>query len=131
MPKKPSRKYLVKKLDKIFSIYIRLRDSDENGFCKCISCGKKSFWRDVDAGHFVGRRHLITRFDPKNVYAQCRYCNRYLGGHQYPYSVALEKLEKGLPDKLFKKSKKTIKLSTNDLILLINKYKKRTEKLDK
>ena len=131
MPKKPSRKYLVKKLDAVFSIYIRLRDSDKNGFCKCISCKKKAFWREVDAGHFVGRRHLITRFDPKNVYAQCRYCNRYSSGNQYAYSIALEKLEKGLPDKLFKKSRQTIKLSNDELILLINKYKKRTENLDK
>ena len=131
MPKKPSRKSLVKKLDKIFSIYIRLRDSDNNGYCKCISCKIKYHYKEVDAGHFIGRRHLITRFEPKNVYAQCRYCNRYLSGNQYLYSVALEKLEKNLPAKLLKKSRKTIKLSNNELILLINKYKKLTDKLNK
>ena len=131
MPKKPTRKYLVKKLDGVFSIYIRLRDSDKGGFCKCISCHKKVFWREVDAGHFVGRRHLITRFDPQNVYAQCRYCNRYLAGNQYLYSVALEKIEKGLSDKLLKKSRKTLKLLNDDIMLLINKYKKLVKNLYK
>ena len=33
---------LKKKLDKIFSEYIRLRDCDYKGNCKCISCGKEA-----------------------------------------------------------------------------------------
>ncbi len=32
---------LKKKLDKIFSEYIRKRDSDYKGYCKCISCSKE------------------------------------------------------------------------------------------
>ena len=131
MPRKISRKGLIKKLDTIFSIYIRLRDSDKNGFCKCISCKKKYHYKDVDAGHFIGRRHLATRFDPKNVYAQCRYCNRYVAGNQYLYSLSLEKKESGLPAKLLKKSRKTIKLSNDDLLSLINKYKNLVEELNK
>ena len=131
MPRKVTRKSLIKKLDTIFSIYIRLRDANKDGFCKCISCQKINHWKDVDAGHFIGRRHLITRYDPKNVYAQCRYCNRYLAGNQYLYSVSLKKIDSNLPEKLLRKSRKTIKLSNDELLVLIKKYKKLVEKLEK
>ena len=131
MPRKVTRKSLIKKLDTIFSIYIRLRDANKDGFCKCISCQKINHWKDVDAGHFIGRSHLITRYDPKNVYAQCRYCNRYLAGNQYLYSVSLKKIDSNLPEKLLRKSRKTIKLSNDELLVLIKKYKKLVEKLEK
>lgn len=36
------------KLDRIFSEYIRLRDADNNGYIRCISCGKIVFWKDTD-----------------------------------------------------------------------------------
>jgi len=130
MPRKASRKTLIKKLDRIFSLYIRLRDSDKKGFCKCISCQKKFLFEDVDAGHFIGRRHLSTRYDPENVYAQCRYCNRYLSGNQYLYSISLEKIKKGLPKKLLKKSREILKLSNDELISLITKYKNLLDKME-
>lgn len=64
----------VDALDRAFSKFIRLRDSDDNGLCRCISCGKLHMWDDIDCGHFVNRRHMGTRFDEKNCNAQCRSC---------------------------------------------------------
>jgi len=40
MPKKPSRKTLVDKADKVFSEYIRRRYADDNGVTECFTCGK-------------------------------------------------------------------------------------------
>ena len=53
---------LKAKLDKLFSEYIRKRDSDHRGVCKCISCGKEApaFGGSIHAGHFMSRRHLAT-----------------------------------------------------------------------
>ena len=68
---------LKDKLDRIFSTYIRLRDSDENGYGRCISCNKIIHWKEGDAGHAVNRRHLSLRYDEKNVNLQCRSCNRF------------------------------------------------------
>ena len=76
MPKKASRKTWIKKLDKIFSEYIRKRDSDANGFGKCCTCNKKLHYKDAHAGHFMSRRHYATRWDPENVAMQCSYCNK-------------------------------------------------------
>ena len=123
MPKKVTRKSLIKRLDTIFSLYIRLRDADKNGFCTCITCKKKYHYKELDAGHFISRRHFSVRYDPFNVYSQCRYCNRYNAGQQYIYSIELEKKETGLPKRLLEKSKKTVKLSNDELISLINRYK--------
>ena len=120
--KKKSRKSIVKRLDIVFSLYIRLKNSDENGFCKCISCQKIQHYKEVDAGHFISRRHMSTRYDVDNVFPQCRYCNRYVAGNQWLYSQALEKIKKNLPEKLYLKSKQTVKYSNEDLESLISYY---------
>ena len=44
MPRKLTRKTLIKKLDTIFSIYIRRKNS-VNEIAKCITCGKKDHWK--------------------------------------------------------------------------------------
>ena len=44
MPRKTSRKTLEKKLDAVFSEYIRRKYADKNGIVSCYTCGKKKFW---------------------------------------------------------------------------------------
>ena len=125
--KKPKRKTLINKLDRIFSEYIRKRDADKKGFVKCITSGKKYYYTEVDAGHFISRKEMSTRWNEENVYAQSRYDNRYRYGKQYEYSLALEKKKKGLPKHLYKLSKETVKYSIEDLQELIDKYKKKLD----
>lgn len=79
------------KLDKVFSVFIRLRDANANGYVRCISCGKIQHWKDVDNGHYVNRKHLSTRWHEKNCNAQCRECNRFDEGNPLGYSRGLEK----------------------------------------
>lgn len=69
-----SKPNLVKKLDRIFSLYIRLRDVMPNGYVRCIACGQIKSFEDVDCGHFHSRRHMATRFNEDNCHAECRYC---------------------------------------------------------
>ena len=123
--KNPKRSTLIKKLDKIFSEYIRKRDADKKGYVKCITSGKKYHYTEVDAGHFISRKEMATRWHEDNVYAQSRYDNRYRYGKQYEYSLALEKKKKGLPKHLYNLSKETVKYSITDLQNLIDKYKKK------
>ena len=65
---------LVKKLDRIFAQYIRLRDVMPNGYGQCISCGRIKHYRDLDCGHFYGRTHMSIRFDEDDCNAECKYC---------------------------------------------------------
>lgn len=82
---------LKSKLDCLFSRYIRLRDANQYGYCRCISCGKIVHWKECDAGHYVNRRHMGLRYDEKNVNAQCRACNRFDEGNQIGYTRGLIK----------------------------------------
>jgi len=87
-------KTLQRKLDNLFSVYIRILHADLNGYVKCISCGKLLHFSKIDCGHFVNRncKNETLRFSPKNCFPQCRHCNFYYEGN--PAGYALEIIEK-------------------------------------
>lgn len=72
---------LREKLDNVFSLFIRLRDSDDNGFCTCISCGSVHHYKQMDCGHFIPREELGTRYNLENCNSQCINCNRHQSGN--------------------------------------------------
>ena len=86
---KPSRKNskpdLVKKLDTVFALYIRLRDVMPSGYGKCISCGRIFPFSQLDCGHFHSRRHMATRWDEDNANIECQACNRVSSDHLIKY----------------------------------------------
>ena len=43
--RKPKRKTLIKKLDTVFSEYIRRKYADKKGIVSCYTCGKKAYWK--------------------------------------------------------------------------------------
>jgi hypothetical protein len=123
---------LKTKLDRIFSEYIRLRDSDSNGYCRCISCGAIHHWKECDAGHYVNRSHMSTRFDEKNVNAQCRRCNRFDEGNQIGYTKGLiRKYGSGIINELDVKKHSVSKITRAEYELLINHYKVEVMELKK
>ena len=125
MPKKKlSRSNIIKKLDLLFSLYIRLRDA-KNEMVECFTCGKVAHYKDnMQCGHFQGRKHYSTRWDTMNCQVQCKSCNVFKYGEQFIFGQRLDaKYGEGTADKLQQKARKMVKLSTNDLEMLINKYK--------
>lgn len=121
---------LIKKLDNIFSKFIRLRDSDSNGYCRCISCGSIHFWKNIHNGHFVNRQHIATRFNEKNCNAQCVKCNTFDEGNNIGYMKGLiKKYGQGIIDELYILKKSSSKLSDFELNILIDHYKKEVDKL--
>ena len=128
MPKKPSRKTLVKKLDKVFSDYIRLRTADKQGIVECVTCGKKDQWKSMDCGHFMSRKHISTRWHEDNCQVQCKACNVFRYGEQYKYSLWLGK-EKA--DELHQLSKQTLKLFDYDIEDMIKIYSEKVASLKK
>jgi len=122
-------KTLDRKLCKIFSEYIRKRDS-ENGYCRCITCRSVRHWKEVDAGHFMNRDRKNTRFNEKNVNAQCISCNRFKSGLQYEHGQAIDKKHgKGTANDLTLKSKIPLKMSAFHYKELIEKYKKKLKEV--
>lgn len=126
MPKK-TLKYWKNKIDKPFHEYIRRRDVDNHtGMGECISCGKSIHFTESDAGHFIGRQHLATRYDERNVHIQCRKCNRFEYGRQYEYSIALGE---ELSQELLIKSKGVLKLTDPEWLEIYNTYNTKLKEL--
>ena len=124
--KKLSRSKLVKKLDMVFSKYIRISSADKSGYCTCITCGVKKHHSEIQAGHFMSRKHYSTRWDERNVKSQCIGCNMFKQGEQYKYSLFLGK---DASEVLYLKSKETVKFSNYELEEMINNYSNRLKSI--
>jgi hypothetical protein len=88
---KSDLKKLEDKLWEIFSVFIRLRDSDSQGICTCFTCGRLRHWTKVDCGHGIGRQHNATKFNEWNNNAQCKACNGFEGGMREKYKENMNK----------------------------------------
>ena len=120
-------KSLVKKLDIIFSKYIRLRDSN-NGVFRCCSCGQIKPYASADAGHFINRRWMATRWREDNVHAQCSACNRFDEGNAVGYTLfMIDKYGKAHVEYLQALKNQTMKYSDWELEALIDDYKKKVK----
>ena len=79
------------KLWKVFSEYIRRRDSNEEGYGKCFTCNRIIHWKKGDCGHGIGRQHKSTKFNEKNNHLQCKPCNGFEGGMRERYKEEMNK----------------------------------------
>jgi hypothetical protein len=119
-----------KKLWKVFSIFIRLRDSNADGYGSCFTCGKPLFWKDGDCGHGLGRQHLSTKYDEKNNHLQCKPCNGFEGGRREIYKKKMnERYGQQTWDLLEIKSKSICKWSRFEVEALTNHYRKEIKRL--
>jgi hypothetical protein len=117
-PKKPTRTSIVKKLDTVFSIYIRRRYA-VNDISKCVTCGKEDHWKSLQCGHFMSRKHMSTRWNEDNCQVQCAGCNVFRYGEQYIFG---QYLGDKLANELYIKSKETCKFTDVELQELIEHY---------
>tara|TARA_R110000765_G_scaffold327674_1_gene418767 strand:- start:89 stop:472 length:384 start_codon:yes stop_codon:yes gene_type:complete len=116
--KKPSRSKLIKKLDTVFSLYIRLKNSKE-GIGTCVTCEKQDHWKNLQAGHFQSRKHYNTRWDEDNVQIQCVSCNVFKYGEQFLFS---KYLGHNLSEDLLVKSRIIVKFTNLELEEMIIFY---------
>lgn len=119
--KKPTRSKLIKKLDVVFSQYIRLKAADKRGMCTCVTCGKVGHWKNggMQAGHFMSRKHYSTRWNEDNVAVQCVSCNLFKSGEQYKFSLYLGE---NLSTQLYEKSQQIVKFTSVEIQEMIDHY---------
>jgi hypothetical protein len=123
--KKKSYARLKKDLDKIFSEYIRLKDS-RHLIARCYTCGKKASYKELQAGHYVPRNYLPLRWDERNVKVQCVGCNIFKKGNLDEYAIKLrQEYGNKILETLNKEKYKLIKLSTLDLQKRIDLYREK------
>jgi len=76
---------LKKKLDAIFSLYIRQK-YEVDGLVECYTCGVKKPVSQMQNGHFWSRSHLSVRWDEDNCRPQCSGCNVFKHGNYIVYT---------------------------------------------
>lgn len=120
-------KTLVRKLDTVFSKFIRLRDSKQGAF-QCVSCRKYKPYSQADCGHFVNRRFMALRWAEKNCHAQCRSCNRFSEGAGSEYTLfMIDTYGREYVDYLNSYKNEVVKYSDFELEQLIKDYTKRVK----
>ena len=107
--KKLSTAKLKKKLDKVFSEYIRRKYSNSNGQVECYTCGSVKDWKEMQCGHFVSRVYLGTRFEEDNVRVQCVGCNIFGRGKTAIFASNLETERGGIVTLLYRQAQKITK----------------------
>lgn len=115
------RKGLIKKLDAVFSQYIRLRAANHQGYVRCFVTGTVHHWKELDAGHFIPRAKIGTRFDERNVHPQSIESNRENSGDHDLYQARLvAEYGDSIISELTEDSR--TKISTPDLQEMLEKY---------
>lgn len=113
---------IKKKADRTFSRYIRLKNSVA-GYCSCVTCGTRKPIKNIQAGHYIPRNILSTRFDEENVHPQCVGCNMFNKGRLDEYAVYLEKnYEIGILQRLHNKKHELVKITYSEYEEMIDKW---------
>lgn len=133
-------KYWDDKLWPVFSRYIRLRDAlalggvfDEDGeaVAECITCYTRKSVKKLQAGHWIGRRHKMVKYDEHNVHAQCGQCNKWGAGEPQFYEDRIVELYgEAERDRLRQGVYQTRKFTPFELEEMYNHYKLEVERLE-
>lgn len=113
--KKPTRWKLVKKLDSVFSQYIRLKYSNPKWFVVCYTCWDIHHWKEIQNWHFLSRANYKYRRDEENCRPQCVKCNIFHSWNYKEYTLKMidnlgrEKVDEMLSDK------KLVKITTAEI----------------
>lgn len=115
---------LLKLAEHHFNKFIRERDS-EDGWFKCISCGRYKSIEQMNAGHYMSAGHNgNVRFNEDNCAGQCIACNCHLHGNPIHYRENLvKKIGEDKVKQLESISRITKKWDRLELIDIIIKYK--------
>jgi len=121
--KKKDLKWHKKRMDTVFSQYIRRLYADEDGIVSCFTCRVKKHWKEMQCGHYISRNHLSTRFEEKNVAPQCPGCNVWGGGKHDVFAVNLiKKYGEGILEELAEIKRNKVKFRIFDYVDMIDTY---------
>jgi len=130
--KKETISSLKKKLDSVFSKYIRLKYADPNWYVACYTCWKRMPRKEIQCWHFFSRRHNATRRDEDNCRPQCYSCNimKWWNYIVYTRKMIKEYWEKFI-DELERKAHSVKRYTKQELKEMIEYYEKKVEELEK
>lgn len=119
-----TRKSLIKEADKVFSLWVRRSMSGHNGYIECFVCHKMFLIDGIDAGHFIPRRYLATRWHRVNVWPECIYDNRMNSKHLVKYELRLKSMfGEDITDALWEEARNGDTPTDNDIKNIIKDCK--------
>lgn len=120
---------LIDKADDVFSQYIRLKYTDDLGYCSCYTCGATKQWTLLQNGHYMKRGHLYSRWDERNCRPQDRECNEQKGGNLGEFTKRLEAERPGITDILKEESMIAYKPTREEISQVIVEYRSKVNEL--
>lgn len=121
------RKDLIRRLDTLFSVFIRYRDK-----LTCQRCGSQyeKLERGIQNSHFWSRRHMSTRFYETNCESLCGGCHILLTGDPAEHRRhKLARIGQVEFDLLEYRARSHMKLTAGDLEILCDVYAVKIETL--
>jgi len=116
--------------DKWFSIWVRLNGTDDDGICRCFTCGHPNEPKYLQCGHYVERQHKATRFSDKNTRPQCGGCNKFGQGKAVIFRRKLVEIYGENEVLLLESARhKMFKLGSFELEIIAKEYKQKAEQL--
>lgn len=115
-----SLSYLIADLDTVVSRYVRIREATSEGIVTCFTCDATGHFSLFDAGHFISRSHLATRWLTNNLKIQCHDCNRFKAGN---INVYAKRLGEEIVNFLQEASREVYKPSQDELKGMILDYR--------
>ena len=74
MPKATPRSKCLKAIQ----LLARISNADDNGYCKCVSCGAIHHYKEMDGGHFIPKgSSSYWSLEIENIKPQCKGCNGF------------------------------------------------------
>ena len=125
---KTERQKMIKKLDKLFSEYIRKRAIKRAGGCERCQTWKGS-WKELDCAHYHSRRKYSTRWHELNACGLCGGCHFYLDSHPQEKIDFFRVLLNGDFEKLNISAEMMARYSDNDYTLTAIYLKQKIKEL--
>lgn len=121
------RSALIADIDREFSFYVRLKEADKYGYNFCYTSGRRLHYLKLQAGHYISRAHLATRWDIDNVKPQSSYDNCNLHGNLEVFKQKLEEETLGITETLYERSKEISKPTISELHQLLIHWREKTK----
>ena len=82
---------LINDCDRLFSLVVRLREADKDGYCSCFVCATRDHYKNMQNSHYVKRGNMGLRFVQFNCHCSCSACNENHNYNEEPYRLAILK----------------------------------------
>jgi len=109
-------------LDRVFSMYIRLKYATSAGVVTCFTCDKPMHWLSIHNGHFIKRSANLTRFMEANCKPQCPQCNLLHNDDESIFERKLEADSPGIVEYLREQGSMLYKFTRDELKQMLVEY---------